>query len=133
MKRDSIKGVDTIILLVTDIDESVRFYRDTIGLSLKFKSPGWAEFVVGPLHIALHRKSKQLMEHNDSLSPVGVSINFEVDSITDMVRELRKHGIELVGEVKEYEFGKYFFISDPDGYIVGFREYKSEMASGNYS
>jgi len=133
MKRDSIKSVDTIILLVNDIDESVRFYRDSIGLSLKFKSPGWAEFIVGSLHIALHRKSKQLMQHQDSLSPVGVSINFEVESIDDMVRHLNRYGIELVGDVKEYEFGKYFFISDPDGYIVGFREYKSEFASGNYA
>jgi catechol 2,3-dioxygenase-like lactoylglutathione lyase family enzyme len=35
------------IKFVADMDRAVQFYRDTLGLSLKFQSPGWSEFVTG--------------------------------------------------------------------------------------
>ena len=33
------------IHFVADMDRAVAFYRDTLGLTLKFASPGWSEFV----------------------------------------------------------------------------------------
>ena len=30
------------ILFVADMDRAVKFYRDTVGLPLKFQSPGWS-------------------------------------------------------------------------------------------
>ena len=32
-----------VIEFVADMDSAVRFYRDVIGLPLKFQSPGWSE------------------------------------------------------------------------------------------
>ena len=32
------------IHFVADMDRAVAFYRDTLGLTLKFASPGWSEF-----------------------------------------------------------------------------------------
>ncbi len=122
-----IKRIDTIILLVTDMDISISFYRDNLGIPLKFKSPGWAEFVLGNVHLALHRKSRNLTDNNMPFGTIGVSVNFEVNEIEDMVSRLETTGIEPVGGVKEYDFGKYFFVTDPDGYIIGFREYKPEF------
>jgi len=128
-KESMIKSVDTIILLVNDIDMSVSFYKDALGLSLKFKSPGWAEIVVGDIHLALHRKSSELTDKSDALSTIGVSINFEVENIDRILAHLDKRNIDIVGQVKEYEFGRYFFVTDPDGYIVGFREYRLEQTA----
>ena len=42
------------ILFVADMDQSVAFYRDLLGLTLKFASPGWSEFVTGETTLALH-------------------------------------------------------------------------------
>ena len=36
-----------VIKFVADINNAVKFYRDTLGLQLKFESPGWSEFVTG--------------------------------------------------------------------------------------
>ena len=33
--------------LMTDMDKAVAFYRDTMGLTLRFQSPGWSEFATG--------------------------------------------------------------------------------------
>lgn len=35
------------ITFVADMDRVVRFYRDTVGLTLKFQSPEWSEFATG--------------------------------------------------------------------------------------
>ena len=123
-----IKRIDTIILLVTDIDISVGFYRDNLGIPLKFKSPGWAEFVLGDVHLALHRKSRNLTDKDMPFGTIGVSVNFEVDHSERLVSRLETAGIEPIGGVKEYDFGKSFFVTDPDGYIIGFREYKLEFS-----
>ena len=123
-----IKRIDTIILLVTDINVSVDFYRDHLGIPLKFKSPGWAEFVLGDVHLALHKKNRNMLDENMPFGTIGVSVNFEVEEIDKMVSILKSTGIDPVGGMKEYDFGKYFFVTDPDGYIIGFREYKPEFS-----
>ena len=36
-----------VIKFVTDMNKAVKFYRDTLGLQLRFESPGWTEFATG--------------------------------------------------------------------------------------
>jgi len=114
---------------VKSIDKSVRFYKEKIGIPLRFKSPGWAEFVIGDVHLALHRQDGEMATDDVSMAAVGVSVNLEVDDIDEMLIRLASHGIDSFDGVKDYEFGRYFFITDPDGYVVGFREYKNEYAT----
>jgi catechol 2,3-dioxygenase-like lactoylglutathione lyase family enzyme len=45
------------IKFVTDMDKAVKFYRDVLGLRVKFESPGWSEFVTGETTLALHPAS----------------------------------------------------------------------------
>jgi len=42
------------IIFVSDMKRSVAFYRDVIGLPLKFQSPGWTEFATQGATLALH-------------------------------------------------------------------------------
>jgi len=34
--------------------KAVKFYRDVLGLTVKFESPGWSEFATGETTLALH-------------------------------------------------------------------------------
>jgi catechol 2,3-dioxygenase-like lactoylglutathione lyase family enzyme len=36
-----------VIKFVSDMSKAVKFYRDVVGLQLKFESPGWSEFMTG--------------------------------------------------------------------------------------
>ncbi len=47
------------IHFVADMDRAVAFYRDTLGLALKFSSPGWTEFSTGETTLALHPASAE--------------------------------------------------------------------------
>jgi lactoylglutathione lyase len=47
------------IHLVADMDRAVAFYRDVIGLELKFSSPAWSEYETGATTLALHPASAE--------------------------------------------------------------------------
>jgi lactoylglutathione lyase len=42
------------MVFVSDMARSVAFYRDVLGLPLRFESPGWSEFETGAATLALH-------------------------------------------------------------------------------
>lgn len=41
-------------------------------------------------------------------------INYRVDNLVDLLAELKKEGINQIGEMVEDEFGKFAWIMDPD-------------------
>jgi len=47
--------VSYAIVFVSDMKRSVGFYRDVVGLPLKFDSPEWSEFATDGATFALHR------------------------------------------------------------------------------
>lgn len=47
-----------IIANVSDLAAAVAFWRDTVGLTLKFETPEWAEFDTGPTRLALQPASE---------------------------------------------------------------------------
>jgi lactoylglutathione lyase len=42
------------IVFVSDMKRGIAFYRDVVGLPLKFESPGWTEFSTEGATLALH-------------------------------------------------------------------------------
>jgi lactoylglutathione lyase len=47
------------IKFVEDMDRAVAFYRDALGLPLRFASPYWSEFDTGAVTLALHPASER--------------------------------------------------------------------------
>ena len=79
------------IHFVADMDRAVAFYRDTVGLELKFSSPEWSEFATGATTLALHPASAE--------NPAGTThLGLHTDDIAG-VRFTRapkpEHGITL--------------------------------------
>jgi catechol 2,3-dioxygenase-like lactoylglutathione lyase family enzyme len=46
-----------VMAFVADMDAAIAFYRDTLGLTLRFASPDWSEFDTGSTTLALHAAS----------------------------------------------------------------------------
>jgi lactoylglutathione lyase len=42
-------------------------------------------------------------------------INYRVENLAELLKELKGKGIEQIGEVEEYDYGKFAWISDPEG------------------
>ena len=42
-------------------------------------------------------------------------VNYRVDNLEELIRQLGKEGVTIVGEIEAYEYGKFGWIMDPDG------------------
>ena len=83
---------------VADMSRAVRFYRDVVGLTLKFESPGWSEFVTGETTFALHPASLQ--------NPAGkVELGFNVPDLQRFYDDMRAKGVNFPLAPKKQDFG----------------------------
>ena len=42
-------------------------------------------------------------------------MNFRVENLVELLQVLKKEGVTIVGEMQEYEYGKFGWILDPEG------------------
>lgn len=42
-------------------------------------------------------------------------MNFRVENLEELLKVLRQEGVTVVGEIEEYNYGKFGWILDPDG------------------
>ena len=41
--------------------------------------------------------------------------NYRVENLVELLKVLKEEGVEVVGEIQEYPYGKFGWIMDPDG------------------
>jgi len=42
-------------------------------------------------------------------------MNFRVENLVELLETLKKEGVKVVGEIEEYNYGKFGWIIDPEG------------------
>ena len=42
-------------------------------------------------------------------------INLRVENLEELMKELKNEGVQMVGEIEKYEYGKFGWIIDPEG------------------
>jgi predicted enzyme related to lactoylglutathione lyase len=42
-------------------------------------------------------------------------INYRVENLEELLEELKKEGVEIVGEMQTFNYGKFGWIMDPEG------------------
>ncbi|MDX1636887.1 MAG: VOC family protein [Balneolaceae bacterium] len=57
-------------------------------------------------------------------------INYRVDNLKKLLEQLEEEGVEIVGGIEEYEYGKFGWIMDPDGTKIELWEPNDEVYSG---
>ena len=86
MREDGLfKKVGAVILLVSDMERSVKFYRDVLNLPIKSQSDDWTEFFGSGTVIALHpakRKAK-------ISTGIGVLVGFMVNNFDFTINKLK--------------------------------------------
>lgn len=111
-----VSGINVFYLYVRDLERSVAFYRDRLGLPLELdaKDRRWAEASLpGGVRFALH-------EWHPDAGEIGagtIRFDFEVADVAAAAERLRSAGVE-VGEVRRAPWGSVCDFVDPDGYHV---------------
>ena len=119
--------IDYTMIIVSDMSRSVEFYRDKLGIPLKFESPEWTEFQTGATTLALHGGGvRQEAGHNgDPSKQAGTcSIGFNCDDVDKTFEELKARGVVFVmpPTQREGEGIRLAVAIDPDGLPVSFAQ-----------
>ncbi len=87
-----------VIKYVSDMKRAVEFYRDVLGLPLKFESPGWSEFATGETTLALHPASAKNL-------PGAVELGFTVPNVEEFYRNMLSKGVTFSMPPTKQDFG----------------------------
>jgi catechol 2,3-dioxygenase-like lactoylglutathione lyase family enzyme len=71
--------IDYVMVMVSDMSGSVKFYREKLGLRLRSESPDWTEFETGTTVLALHGGGKAAVISHEPQAGTA-SIGFYVDN-----------------------------------------------------
>jgi predicted enzyme related to lactoylglutathione lyase len=108
-----VTGVDFVTVPTRDLDEAVRFYRDTLGLPCSVHLPerNFAEFETGNLTLSVIVPEQMGMEHFSSRAPIAL----HVDEIESARARLEAAGVTFQGDTFDTGVCHMAFFSDPNG------------------
>jgi lactoylglutathione lyase len=108
---------DYIVIYVSDMQRSTAFYRDTLGLPLRFTSPGWTEFDTGSVTIALHTTGVEKLPAMPARPPAGQAhLGFVVDDLEAVYEELKARDVHFSLPPQKQPTGRTLAVlNDPDG------------------
>jgi catechol 2,3-dioxygenase-like lactoylglutathione lyase family enzyme len=108
----SVERTDFISVPVTDIERSVSWYRDTLGLEQVGKA-GFPEFQLGE-NVSMYLIDMESIGQKFT-APHSAHIALRVPDVAETRRELEEKGIQFHGDVLDTGVCHMAFFSDPDG------------------
>jgi catechol 2,3-dioxygenase-like lactoylglutathione lyase family enzyme len=114
-KEETMFSGGNVTVYVSNMDQSVRFYSETLGLRLAYRfGDHWASIEAGTgLTIGLHPASSQVPAGRKGSMAIGLQLK---GSIQDAVSTLKARGVRFQGEqINEGKAGSFIGFEDPDG------------------
>jgi len=112
------------ILFVSDLERSVAFYRDVLGLPFRFASESYAEFATDGAKFSLFARS-HLPELIGLEAPPGEApwpqgeVAFFVDDVDAEHERLARAGVRILAPPTDRPWGeRTLHFADPDGNVV---------------
>ena len=112
------------LFFVSDMKRSVSFYRDVLGLPLRFESPGWTEFTTEGATLALHASEGSAAEKDNSQQvPAGrCRPGLSVPNLDEFHRRMVERNVPCLHEPKEIFGARIAQYVDPDGLAISLGE-----------
>ena len=109
-----IKGINHITFAVSNLDASIRFYRQALGADLVFQSERTAYFDLAGLWVALNVQENLPRQENTSCTHIAFTVEeAEIDQIEPHLRDL---GVAIKpGRLRDAGEGRSLYFHDPDG------------------
>jgi lactoylglutathione lyase len=116
--------VSYAIIFVGDMARSVSFYRDVLGLPLRFESPGWAEFATEGATLALHKSDGSKPDDDKThLESAGqCRPGFQVPNLDEFHERMMGKNVPCNQEPTEVFGARIAQYIDPDGLVFSVGE-----------
>lgn len=116
---------DYVVLIVDDVDRSLAFYTETLGLALDHRSGPFAQLATGRTRVALFQRSamaetlgREQLPAADPQAP-GFELGFKVDDVDAAFADLTGRGVPPIVEPTDRAWGqRTAYLEDPDGYLI---------------
>jgi predicted enzyme related to lactoylglutathione lyase len=110
---DMIRRLGTVMLAVSDLDRSIEFYGDVLGLEVEKHSDHWAQADAGGTAIGLH-----IAEEVRAPSGESFALIFDADDVDEVFRRASERGVPAPEEPHDEQYGRIATLRDPDGYVI---------------
>tara|TARA_Y100000590_G_scaffold398779_1_gene481438 strand:+ start:355 stop:771 length:417 start_codon:yes stop_codon:yes gene_type:complete len=129
-----IKRIGNVILEVKDLDASLKFYHEVLGMPIKNERRNWIDLgqESGGM-ISLHPAS--ITTSSNASKENGILIGLTVGDLESALDDLKKSNVQVFREIQERHAGKNAVILDPDGYMIAlfepdFSDQKDKQTTG---
>jgi len=119
-----IKAANTI-LYCSKWEETVRFYRDQLKLSVSFSTDWFVEFslnAMSRLSIADEKRTSIKTSHGK-----GITLSWEVERLDRTWADVQKVGLEPTTICKHPWGARVFYLIDPEGHRIEFWQSSDEL------
>ncbi|HJT10361.1 MAG TPA: VOC family protein [Candidatus Nitrosotalea sp.] len=116
----NIKHLGSVIIAVSNLEKSVQFYNEVIGLPIKNKRGDWAELGRDGATLILHPASKPI--NTGTSIENGIVVGLVVGDIGSAVQELKSRNVAIYRDIASHKVGKNCIVLDPDKYMISLFE-----------
>ncbi len=116
----NIRHLGSVIIAVSNLEKSLHFYHEIIGLPIKQKRGNWVELAREGATVILHPASKQI--NTGTSIENGIVIGLVVGDVESAVRELKSKNVVVYRDVVIHKAGTNCIVLDPDKYMVSLFE-----------
>jgi catechol 2,3-dioxygenase-like lactoylglutathione lyase family enzyme len=114
-----------VTVFVTDLEKSLRFYTETLGMELDYTDgKNWAQFKSGEdISLAIERCSPDHVAAGSRLVGRFVGVTLMIDDVVETFERLRAKGVEFTGRPeKQHWGGTLAHFEDLDGNVLTLME-----------
>lgn len=118
--KNRVTGIGGIFLKAKDPDSTKKWYKEHLGIEngkwggtfewRHTKDPSKKGFTAWSI----------FDESTDYTQPStkDAMINYRVENLEELLETLKQEGVEIIGEMEVFEYGKFGWIMDPNGYKI---------------
>jgi predicted enzyme related to lactoylglutathione lyase len=117
-----IKGMSPQFL-VADLKRSIEFYTAQLGFKISFCYEDFYCGIIKEGH-SIHLKSGKpaIEERTNKKNNQHLDITFSVEGVDYLYQDIKSKPVEIIQSLRDMPYGREFYISDPDGYVIAFLE-----------
>lgn len=106
--------LDTVFLWVSDLDRSVEWYRNRLGIRPGPRHGDWQVMAIdGDVTFALHQSPEAVAPDRSAV------LGFRVDDLATATKDLAASGVDPVDQtVTDTGFKRFRTFADPDGHLI---------------